>query len=82
LALTRQPPAKAKELSMNASNMGSVPAQSPQQRDAIADRGDHGPMPQQHAGDSHGHDMHPQRLVRLVGCHASKMPENTKARIV
>ena len=54
---------------MAASNMGLVPAESPQQRDAAADRGDHGPMPQQNAGDSHGHEMHLQGLVQLVGCH-------------
>jgi hypothetical protein len=26
-------------------------------------------MSQQDAGDRHGHEMHPQKLVRLVGCH-------------
>jgi hypothetical protein len=51
------------------SNAGSVPAEFPQKRDVIADCGVHGPMSQQHADDSHGHEMHPQKLVQLVGCH-------------
>ncbi len=50
------------------SNVGSVPAELPRKRDAIADCGAHGPMSQQHGGDSHGHEMHPQKLVQLVGC--------------
>jgi hypothetical protein len=66
--LTRQ----AKELSMVASNMGVVPADLPQKRrDVIADCGAQGPMSQQDAADSHGHEMHPQKFVRLVGCHES-----------
>jgi hypothetical protein len=28
-------------------------------------------MSQQDFSDAHGHDMHPQELVRLVGCHES-----------
>jgi hypothetical protein len=51
------------------SNVGSVPAETPQKEDVIAARGAHRPMSQQHAGDSHGHEMHPQKLVQLVGCH-------------
>jgi hypothetical protein len=27
------------------------------------------PMTQQDMRDAHGHDPHPQKLVRLVGCH-------------
>jgi hypothetical protein len=30
---------------------------------------DCGPMTQQDMRGAHGHDMHPQKLVRLVGCH-------------
>jgi hypothetical protein len=48
------------------SNVGSVPAALPQKEDVIAERGAHGPMSQQHA--DHGHEMHPQKLVHLVGC--------------
>jgi hypothetical protein len=51
------------------SNAGSVPAELPQKEDVIADHGRQSPMSQQHAGDAHGHEMHPQKLVRLVGCH-------------
>jgi len=51
------------------SNPGPVPAEVPQEKDVIADRGAQGPMPQQHAVGSHGHEMHPQKFVQLVGCH-------------
>jgi hypothetical protein len=51
------------------SNVGSVPAELLKKEDVIADRGAHGPMSQQHADNSNGHEMHPQKLVRLVGCH-------------
>jgi hypothetical protein len=59
----------AKELSMIASNVGRVPAELPHEKHEIADGGTPGPMPQQDAGGSHGHEMHPQKLVQLVGCH-------------
>jgi hypothetical protein len=49
------------------SNVASAPAELPQKEAAIADRGGHRPMSQQHA--DHGREMHPQKLVRLVGCH-------------
>jgi hypothetical protein len=54
---------------MMPSNAGSVSAEFPQKEDVIADRGPQSPMSQQHAGDAHGHEMHPQKLVQLVGCH-------------
>jgi hypothetical protein len=54
---------------MNPSNMRSTPNEFPRERDVIADGGAHRPMSQQDAGDCHGHEMHPQKLVRLVGCH-------------
>jgi hypothetical protein len=56
---------------MISSKLGSVPAEFPHKRDVISDCSAHGPMSQQHAGDSHGHAMHPQKLVQLVGCHDS-----------
>jgi hypothetical protein len=31
-------------------------------------------MSHQNSGD-HGHEMHPQQLVRLVGCHDVDQPE-------
>jgi hypothetical protein len=60
----------AKELSMIASNMGRVPV-SPQKKKMIADCRAQGPMSQQDAAGSHGREMHPQKFVRLVGCHES-----------
>jgi hypothetical protein len=56
---------------MIASNMGAVPAEFPQREesDGVADTGAQGPMSQQDAAGSHGHEMHPQKFVRLVGCH-------------
>ena len=52
------------------SNMGTMPADLPPKKDLSADCGV-GPMPQQDAAGSHGHEMHPQKFVRLVGCHDS-----------
>ena len=43
----------------------------PQEKHAIADCGVQGPMSLQDAADCHGHEMHPQKFVRLVGCHES-----------
>jgi hypothetical protein len=51
------------------SKMRPVSPEPPQQTDLIADGGAQSPMSQQDVGDSHGHEMHPQKLVRLVGCH-------------
>jgi hypothetical protein len=56
---------------MTASNMGSVAAEFPREADTIANCGTQGPMSQQAAVGSHGHEMHPQKFVRLVGCHDS-----------
>jgi hypothetical protein len=53
------------------SDQRAVPAKSPKKKDVIIERGPHGPMSQQNADGSHGHEMHPQKLVRLVGCHDS-----------
>lgn len=60
---------------MTTSDLALIPAEISQEKDPIADSGDHGPaqgpMSQQDATDCHGHDMHPQKFVRLVGCHGS-----------
>jgi hypothetical protein len=53
------------------SNLNRVPAEPQQKKDPIADGGAQGPMSQQDAADCHGHEMHPQKFVRLVGCHES-----------
>jgi hypothetical protein len=67
---------RCEELSMVASNVALVPADLPQEKHEI---GDHGPMSQQGAADSHGHDMHPQKFVRLVGCHESHPASHASA---
>jgi hypothetical protein len=54
---------------MIAFRMGTEPAELPQKRAETADCGAQGPMSQQDAAGSHGHEMHPQKFVRLVGCH-------------
>ena len=49
------------------------PASTERQQEMNASAADGGspPMSLQDAGDCHGHEMHPQKLVRLVGCHDS-----------
>jgi hypothetical protein len=54
---------------MTTSNMGSAKMRSasadlPQTKPA----GNCGPMSQQSPLGAHGHDMHPQEFVRLIGC--------------
>jgi hypothetical protein len=53
---------------MNSSNMGPAP-EAPHKEDMFADGGAQRPMSQQDGADSHGHEMHLQKFVRLVGCH-------------
>jgi hypothetical protein len=60
--------------------MGRVPAQSPQKTNVIADGAPQRQMSQQIAGDAHGHEMHPQKFVRLVGCHDSNSGKRGAAR--
>jgi hypothetical protein len=58
---------------MIASNMGRVPVEFSQKKATIADAcGAQRPMSQQGGADSHGHEMHPQELVRLVGCRTNE----------
>lgn len=63
-------------MTMTTSHVGPVPVELPQNKGLIADSGapgsDQGPMSQQDAADCHGHEMHPQEFVRLVGCHESR----------
>jgi hypothetical protein len=56
--------------------VGAAP-EFPQKRDGLADKGDHGPMSQQDAVGSHGHEMYPQEFVRLVGVMVSGKHEVT-----
>ena len=59
---------------MIASNHNRVSAELQQRKDPIADGGAQGPMSLQDAADGHGHDMHPQKFVRLVGYHEANAP--------
>ena len=56
---------------MMTSNLSRVPAELQQKKDPLPGGGAQGPMSQQDAADCHGHEMHPQKFVRLVGCHES-----------
>lgn len=56
---------------MMSSNMGSTPDELPRKADMTPGRAGQSPMSQQDAGGLHGHQMHPQKFVRLVGCHDS-----------
>lgn len=72
---------------MITSNLVRVPAERPHEKDLIANGGAQGPlqgpvplpMSQQDATDCHGHDMHPQKFVRLVGCHGSNSARDQAA---
>ena len=68
---------------MITSDLARVPAELPQEKDLIAESGAQGtiqgPMSQQDAADCHGHEMHPQKLVRLVGCHESNAARDQAA---
>jgi len=56
---------------MITSNLARMPAELPHEKNLTEDSGARRPMSQQDAADCHGHDMHPQKFVRLVGCHES-----------
>ena len=51
--------------------MNTRPAELPQKKQTNLDCGGQRPMSQQDVADAHGHEMHPQKFVRLVGCHES-----------
>lgn len=38
-----------------------------------------GPMTQQGTMGAHGHEMHPQRFLRLIGCHESSRQKEEAA---
>jgi hypothetical protein len=64
---------------MMSATMGSIATESPQEMDVITDRGAQGPMSQQDAVGSHGHEMYPQKFVRLVGCRDSNAARHEQA---
>ena len=53
---------------MISSKVGAIAAEFPQKRE-VTDCGAQGPMSQQDAAGAQGHEMHPQKFVRLVGYH-------------
>jgi len=53
---------------MTLSHVHSAPAELPKQK-SIATQS--GPMPQQGSMGDHGHEMHPQKFLQLVGSHVS-----------
>jgi len=65
---------------MMMSDVSREPAEFPQEKHPDADGGALGPMSQQGAADSHGHEMHPQKFVRLVGCHESNAGRHEAGR--
>jgi hypothetical protein len=66
---------------MISSKVGSIAAEFPQQGDAT-DCGAQGPMSQQDAAGSQGHEMHAQKFVRLVGCYNPKVGKHDAAHRV
>ena len=63
---------------MSLSNMGPRPAELSRKKDVCPDCGAQ-PMSQQDVADTHGHEMHPQKFVRLVGCHESNADKHDAA---
>ena len=57
---------------MTASQFGPAPAETGQ-ANSTAERCQ--PMPLQDAFGNHGHAMHPQKFVRLIGCHEPHLPQ-------
>ncbi len=51
------------------SPLGLTLTEFSRKQDETDDCAARGPMSQQDAYDCHGHEMHPQKFVRLVGCH-------------
>jgi hypothetical protein len=69
----------ASSVTASANNVSSQPPSSteaPHEKDVSADCR---PMSRQDVSDAHGHDMHPQKLVRLVGCHESDAEAERRA---
>lgn len=54
---------------MVTSNVGSAPTERPQGEQKKTAAANCGPMMQQGTLGAHGHEMHPQEFIRLVGCH-------------
>jgi hypothetical protein len=59
----------ASGVTVSTKKVSRVPPSSAHPRQEKDVSADCGPMSQQDASNAHGHDMHPQELVQLVGCH-------------
>jgi hypothetical protein len=64
-------PFSKRELSMTASHVAPTSVEPQQGKPA----GNCGPMSQQGSLGAHGHEMHPQEFVRLIGCSDQKKQE-------
>jgi hypothetical protein len=62
----------ASRLTASTKKVSSLPPSSAEPRHEKDVGADCGPMSQQDISNAHGHDMHPQELVQLVGCHESE----------
>lgn len=66
---------------MTVSNMGAARTHSasddPAPKKSV---GNCGPMSQQSPLGAHGHDMHPQEFVRLIGCSDQSRQSQTQSR--
>ena len=59
--------------------LGPAPAEALQKKSAPANCG---PMTQQGTMGAHGHEMHPQGFLRLIGCHeAGRHKEGAAQRL-
>jgi hypothetical protein len=54
---------------MGAANLGAVDQASAKPLSNKPSRANCGPMTQQGTMGAHGHEMHPQGFLRLIGCH-------------
>jgi hypothetical protein len=70
----------SRELLMTVSIRRTRSAEPLHERNAKDVSVDCGPMPQQDMSDAHGHDMHQQKLVQLVGCHDDGVDAGKRAR--
>jgi len=69
----------ASSVTASTANVSSEPPSSteaPHEKDVSTDCR---PMSRQDVFDAHGHDMHPQKLVRLVGCHETDAEAERRA---
>jgi hypothetical protein len=81
-------PFSRRELTMVASYTGATDSGADRAGGAPAEllnkpcRGNCGPMTQQGAMGAHGHEMHPQGFLRLVGCHdANRQKQDAAPRL-